>query len=331
MRTLLSRAALAAAATVFTLSALPAHAADKVRIGYWTSGVSLGYGAVLEARGFLAKHGIEAEFVHFPDVNAPLRALASDSIDFAFGAPLAGVFSTAAQGVPLRIVSATQPADVQFVVPEDSPIRSLAELRGKKVGMSPAGSSVAVIAGAVLVGNYQIKASEFQLVGGNESRLAQFLAQRQVDASALRSVTVAQVGGELKLRRLSSFGEEWKKLTGSDAVPYIGVATARAELADKRPEVVARVLAALRDTLAWGDAHPDEVADILQKKANLPAADARIYVGQWRAMNRVGLEPADLATLRRQHQVFTEAGQVKGELKDDLFDTKPYELSKAVR
>lgn len=328
MRKLLSRAALAAAATVFAFSA---HAADKVRIGYWTSGVSLGYGAVLEAKGFLAQRGIDAEFVHFPDVNAPLRALASDSIDFAFGAPLAGVFGTAAQGVPLRIVSATQPADVQFVVPEDSPIRSLAELRGKKVGMSPAGSSVAVIAGAVLAGNYQIRASEFQLIGGNESRLAQFIAQRQVDAAALRSVTVAQVAGELKLRRISSFGDEWKKLTGSDAVPYIGVATARAELADKRPEVVARVLAALRDTLAWGDANRDEVAEILQKKANLPAADARIYVGQWNAMNRVGLTADDLATLRRQHQVFSESGLVKGELKDELFATQPFELSKAIR
>ena len=153
MRKLLSAAAAAfsaysafialsyAAITPATASAAePAH---TVKIGYWTSGVSLGYGSVLETKDFLAKRGVRAEFVHFPDVNAPLRALASGSIDLAFGAPVAGVFGTAASGVPIRIFAATQPADVQFVVPKDSPIQSIRELKGKKVGMSPAGSSVA--------------------------------------------------------------------------------------------------------------------------------------------------------------------------------------------
>jgi ABC-type nitrate/sulfonate/bicarbonate transport system substrate-binding protein len=327
MRQLFAAALLSTA----TLISFAAQAADKVRIGYWTSGVSLGYGAVLESKDFLAKRGIDAEFVHFPDVNAPLRALASGSIDLAFGAPLAGVFGTAASGVPVRIFAATQPADVQFVVPQDSPIRSIAEFKGKKIGMSPAGSSVAVIAGAVLAGNYQIKASEFSLIGGNESRLAQFLAQKQVDGAALRSVTVAQLGDELKLRRLGSFADEWKKLTRSDAVPYIGVGAVRSELVDKQPEVVARVIAALRDTLAWGDAHRDEVAQILEKKANLPADDAKAYVALWNAMNRVGFEPEDIATLRREHAVFVESGLVKGELKDDLFITGPYEQSKTLK
>lgn len=327
MRKLIAVAALAATAVL----PFAAHSADKVRIGYWTSGVSLGYGSVLESKDFLAKRGIEAEFVHFPDVNAPIRALAAGSIDLAFGAPLAGVFSTAAEGVPIRIFAATQPADVQFVVPADSPITSLAELKGKKIGMSPAGSSVAVIAGAVLAGNHGIKTNDFSLVGGNESRLAQFLAQKQVDGAALRSVTIAQLEDELKVKRLGSFAEEWKTLTHSDAVPYIGVGTVSAKLVDEKPEAVARVIAGLRDTLAWGKAHPDEVVRILQKSANLPEKDARVYVGQWDAMNRIAFEPADIETLRRQHQVFVDGGLIKGELKDDLFATEPYTQAKQIK
>ncbi|UCJ15595.1 ABC transporter substrate-binding protein [Pseudomonas sp. MM211] len=327
MRKLIAVAALAATAVL----PFAAHSADKVRIGYWTSGVSLGYGSVLESKDFLAKRGIEAEFVHFPDVNAPIRALAAGSIDLAFGAPLAGVFSTAAEGVPIRIFAATQPADVQFVVPADSPITSLAELKGKKIGMSPAGSSVAVIAGAVLAGNHGIKTNDFSLVGGNESRLAQFLAQKQVDGAALRSVTIAQLEDELKVKRLGSFAEEWKTLTHSDAVPYIGVGTVAAKLVDDKPEVVARVIAGLRDTLAWGKANPDEVVRILQKSANLPEKDARVYVGQWDAMNRIAFEPADIETLRRQHQVFVDGGLIKGELKDDLFATEPYNQAKHIK
>lgn len=327
MRKLIIVAALAATAVL----SVAAHAADKVRIGYWTSGVSLGYGSVLEAKDFLAKRGIEAEFFHFPDVNAPIRALAAGSIDLAFGAPLAGVFSSAAEGVPIKIFAATQPADVQFVVPADSPINSIEALKGKKIGMSPAGSSVAVIASAVLEGNHGIKVNDFSLVGGNEARLAQFLAQKQVDGAALRSVTIAQLGDELKLKRLGSFADEWKTLTKSDAVPYIGVGAVSAKLVDAHPETVARVIAALRDTLAWGDAHPDDVVAILKKSANLPENDARVYVGQWNAMNRLSFEPQDLDTLRREHQVFADGGLIKGELTADLFATEPYAQSKNLK
>ncbi|CAM4182051.1 ABC transporter substrate-binding protein [Bordetella muralis] len=318
---------LAAAALFASANAL---AADKVRIGYWSSGVSLGYGSVLEATDFLKKQNLDVEFVRFPDVNAPLRALASNSIDLAFGAPAAGVFSSAAEGVPIKVFSATQPADVQFVVPEGSPITSLEQLRGKKVGMSPAGSSVAVIAGAVLDGNYGIKSNDFSLVGGNESRIAQFLAQKQVDAAALRSVTIAQLS-ELKVTRLGSFADEWKKLTKSDSVPYIGIGAVRSEFIAQHPDVVARVLAGMRNTLSWGETHRDEVVEILQKSANLPEQDARVYAGQWSNMNRVAFEPADIATLKREHQVFTESGMIKGELKDDLFMTGPYEQSKTIK
>jgi len=327
MRKLLSIVALATA----TLLPLAAHAADKVRIGYWSSGVSLGFGAVLEARDFLAKRGIDAQFVHFPDVNAPIRALAAGSIDLAFGAPLAGVFSSAAEGVPIKVFAATQPADVQFVVAADSPINSLAEFKGKKIGMSPAGSSVAAIAGAVLAGNYGIKANDFSLVGGNESRLAQFLVQKQVDGAALRSVTIAQLGDELKVKTLGRFSDEWKKLTKSDALPYIGVGAASSKLVDEQPQTVSKVIAALRDTLAWGESHRDEVVAILKQKANLPEKDAQDYVALWSVMYRLSFEAADIDTLKRQHQVFADAGLIKGALKDELFATHPYQQSKTLK
>lgn len=320
-----------AAIAAGSLLPITVHAEESLRIGYWTSGVSLGYGAVLEEKDFLSEYGIVAEFIHFPDVNTPLRALASGTIDLAFGAPAAGVFSTAAEGVPIKVFAATQPADVQFVVPEDSEIQSLSELKGKRIGMSPAGSSVAVLSSAILAGNHDIQPNEFDLVGGNESRLAQFIAQRQVEAAALRSVTVAQLGDELGVRPLSTFAEEWGTLTGSDAVPYIGIGTATSQLIEERPEVVAGVIAALRDTIAWGDEHPEEVAEILQRRANLSAHDAEVYAGLWDRMNRVAFEPEDIETLRLQHEVFVESGVIGGELPEDLFATGPYELANQQR
>ncbi|MGN8107645.1 ABC transporter substrate-binding protein [Paraburkholderia sp. 22098] len=263
-------------AAVMFLLALSAQAAP-LRIGYWTSGVSLGLGAVLETGDFLKKAGIDdAHFVHFAEVNAPASGLAANVIDISFSVPGASAFSITASGVPIRIFGATAPADVTFVTPADSRIESIAQLRGKKIGMSPSGSSVALMTAAVLKANYGFNASEYSLVPGNEARLAQFLMQHQVDAAALRSVTVAQLT-EVKTRRLGTLVDEWHKLTKSNAMPYLGVAAARTELIQRDPQSVARLIVAIHNAIVWGNAHPDQVAAILQKVANLPADDARIY------------------------------------------------------
>ena len=191
--------------------------------------------------------------------------------------------------------------------------------------------------GIVLVGLNVLDERAIQLEGldGQQLEVGQGgiagteIVNRQFHAHCAQGLQLCD--GPLRVFHRHRLGHLQFELTRSDAVPYIGVGTARAELADKQPEVLARVIAALRDTLAWGSTHRDEVVQILRKKANLPEDDARAYAGQWDALNRVGFEPADIATLRLQHQVFSESGLVKGALRDDLFTTRPYELSKTLK
>src|SRR2546423_2508350 len=195
-------------AALFACAALPdiAHA-QKIKIGYWTSGVSVGFGSTMEQMKFVEKQGLEVEWIKFGDVNAPTRAIVSNAIDVAFGASTAGALSIAADGVPVKIFLATQLAEVQFVVPEASPIKSLAELKGKKVGMSPPGSATHSLAIALLEGNYGLKPADYTTVPGNEPRLAQFLMQGEVQAAALRGTTIAQMN-EVKLRVLGNYIDE---------------------------------------------------------------------------------------------------------------------------
>ncbi len=58
---------------------------------------------------------------------------------------------------------------------------------------------------------------------GNDSRLAQFLVQKDIDAAALRTVTLALLP-DVKMRGSGRFREEWKRLTRQDAPPVLGVA-----------------------------------------------------------------------------------------------------------
>src|ERR671922_2050609 len=115
--------------------------AQRMKVGYWTSGFSLGFGAVMEQMKFAENQGLDIDWVKFAEVNGPTRAIVSNAIDVAFAAPSTNSMGIAADGVPIKLVLATQIAEAQIVVPEGSSIKTVAELNGKKIGMSPAGSA----------------------------------------------------------------------------------------------------------------------------------------------------------------------------------------------
>lgn len=325
----MKRLTLLAAAVAVGLSVLPAEAA-KVRIGYWSSGVSLGFGSFLESGKFMEKQGLEVEYVKFPDVNAPTKAMAAGAIDFAIGASAGSAFAVASEGLPMSIVLATQVADLDFVVLEDSPIKKMEELKGKKIGMSPAGSATAAITSAILVKNYGMAQSDFEAVPGNDSRLAQFLAQKNIDAAALRTVTIALLP-DMKLRKISTFREEWKKITGKEAPPVLGVGLMRNEWLKDNPKAAAQVIAAMRNAYDAGKADKEAVAKALMTAGNIPEADAKAYAALWDGIYTVTMDPAAIASLKAEFEVFKSVGVVQGALPDAALNAAPYEASKSIK
>ena len=74
--------------------------AQKMKVGYWTSGFSLGFGSVLEQMKFAEKEGLDVEWIKFAEVNGPTRAIVSQGIDLAFAAPSTASMQIAGDGVP---------------------------------------------------------------------------------------------------------------------------------------------------------------------------------------------------------------------------------------
>ena len=317
---------------LFAASAVsPAAAlAQKIKVGYWTSGVSLGFGSVLEQGKFLEKEGLEVEFVKFADANGPTRAIASNAIDVAIGASAAGAFNIAADGLPIKIILGTQLAEAQFTVLADSPVKSFADFKGKKIGMSPPGSATHAIAAALLENNYGLKPADYTVVPGTEPRLAQFLIQKDIDIAAIRSTTVAQMN-EVKLRGLGNFLDEWKKMTKSTASPFIGIAIVHNDYLAKNPDGIVKFIVGMRKTLEFGSKNKKQVAEILQKAANLPADDAQAYANLWDNIYRVTFEPQDIATLKRMNDIFRAGGTAKKDLPDSAFLAEPYLKSKQIK
>jgi NitT/TauT family transport system substrate-binding protein len=315
--------AIAAFALAVALFAPGELLAQKMRVGYWTSGFSLGFGAVMEQMKFAENQGLNVEWVKFAEVNGPTRAIVSNAIDVAFAAPSTNSISIAADGVPVKIVLATQIAEAQIVALEGSAIKAISDLKGKKIGMSPAGSATHAIATAILEQNFGLKANAYSVAPGNEAQLAQFLSQKEIDAGVLRSVTLAQME-DVKLRRLGSIVDEWKKLTKGNAPPILAVTIVYSNYLAKNQEAVAKFIVATRSALEYGSKNKPRVAEILQKAANMNATDARAYANQWDGAYIASFEPADIASLKRVYDIVKAAGGATKDAPDSAFDSGPY-------
>jgi len=221
----------------------------------------------------------------------------------------------------------TQVAESMLVTRDGSPLASPADFRGKKIGMSPAGSATYAIAVAVLERNYGLKPSDYTAVPGNEGQLVRFLEQGDIDAASLRSVTIASVPN-LKLKKLASIIDEWKKMTKSDALPILGVAVFHKTYTREHPDGVVKFLRGMIEATRFGAREPDKAADILRQAANLDARDATSYAKLWNQIYIAQFEPQDVAGLKTMIEVYHATGTLEGNVPDSFFVTGPYEKAK---
>ena len=93
-----------------------------------------------EKLGIFKRHGLDLKIVDFNGGSKMATAMAAGSIDIGDGAGTE--MALVAKGVPMTaICESTGPIPFLGVgVPYDSPIHSIAELKGKKIGFSSAGS-----------------------------------------------------------------------------------------------------------------------------------------------------------------------------------------------
>jgi NitT/TauT family transport system substrate-binding protein len=123
------------------IAALPASAATTLTVGKSipTSDPEMAVD-VGDAVGIFKKHGLDLKIVNFAGGSKMTQALVAGGIDIADGAGTE--MSLVDKGAPMLAVcesSSTFPF-VAIGVPADSPIQSLKQLEGKKIGITSAGS-----------------------------------------------------------------------------------------------------------------------------------------------------------------------------------------------
>ncbi|HVA13522.1 MAG TPA: ABC transporter substrate-binding protein [Stellaceae bacterium] len=141
-----SRLGLAALALALVASTAPDRAAadTTVRVGKAVPSaftfVPLDIG---NREGIFAKYGLKVEIIDFTGDARLQQGLIANSIDFGLGSGPGMAF--AAKGAPVRAVAAYfgAPANIAVTIKEDSPIKTVADLKGKVMAVSTVGSLTA--------------------------------------------------------------------------------------------------------------------------------------------------------------------------------------------
>jgi putative hydroxymethylpyrimidine transport system substrate-binding protein len=235
----------------------PVKAADKLTVLLdWFYNPDHAPLVIAKEAGFFEKHGLDVEMIAPADASAPPRLVAAGQADIAITYQ-PDLMLQVKEGLPLtRIGTLIETPLNALIVLKDGPIRSLADLKGKKVGYSVASLQNAYI-GAIL-NSVGLSEKDVEMVNVNFN-LSTSLMSGQVDAviDGYRNVELIQLGIEGK-PGVAFFPEE-HGVPAYDELIYV----TRNELrGDPR---MARFLAAVEDATIFLTNHPDEALAMFVK------------------------------------------------------------------
>jgi NitT/TauT family transport system substrate-binding protein len=314
-RTLLTGVACGAA---FPLAATlsPASAAQKLRVAkvvpFAWAFTPLDIGM---QTGIFAKHGLDIDESASSGDAKLQQLLASGSVDIGIGSGPGMAF--AAKGAPAKAVAAMfgLPSDMAVMVGYDSDIKTVDDLKGKKLGVTTVGSLTAWIGHRINEEkNWGSKGIDVVPIGGMPPARAA-VKTHQIDGY------IGALDAGYKLEE----AKEWRVIT--TATPFVQhfithVLLARDELIDKQPDLVRAFLQGWFETVAFMKANKDKAVEISAKVVNLsPSVAARAYDDQMPYFSTDGtFDPQAVAALKRS---FIDMGLLTG-IPDDntLFTTE---------
>ena len=268
----------------------PARAAERVvKISMQRSSVLF---TVLKVKGTLAERlaplGFTPSWHLFTSVIEPMNAGAVDiHADVADAVPI----FTQSAGAPLTFYARERgaPAAEAIIVPAESPIRTIADLRGRTVGVSRGSGSHYVLAAALKRAGLtfaDIKPAYLQAPEG-----AAAFEKGSIDAWSIWDPFLAFAEAKRPIRTVAD---------ASGLTSYHRYYLVNDSFVAAQPEVVAAVYDALVEAGRWVKANPDAAVALLAPVwGDLPPA----VVAAANARRTYAVEPVERAELREQQDI----------------------------
>ena len=263
---------LGAIATIAVVSATSASAqtppSDTIRIGYQKSSTLT---AILKTRGELEKAlaplGVRISWHEFTSGLPLLEAINTGNIDF--GADVADTVPLFAQAAGARLAyvaeEAASPSAQAILVGAESPIKSIADLKGKKVAVTKGAGSHFLLLAALAKSGLSFKDISTAYLTPADGRAA-FIGGN-VDAWVAWDPFLTSAQRQSNARVLSD---------GSGGLAsYKRYYLSSAAFADRRGDVLNAIFGKLDETGEWVKAHPDEAATLLSGLWGIDAATVK--------------------------------------------------------
>jgi sulfonate transport system substrate-binding protein len=290
-------------ATLLAGTAARAAAAGELRIGYQKSSVNL---MVTRQRGLLEARlpGTALKWVEFPAGPQILEALSVGSLDFGFTGDTPPVFAQAAgKDVWYVGLEPPKPANSAILVPANSSIRTLADLKGRRVGFQKGSSAHYLVVRALDKAGLQWSDITPLYLTPSDARAA--FEKGALDAWGIWDpyYAAAEIDGSA---RVLSTGQG---LSSNNSF-YLG-----SKALTRQPAVLKALFAALSEADAWTQANLPATAKFLSDATGVPLAGTIRFLSRRTAGPVTVLKASDIADQQRVADAFSRIGLIPKPLK----------------
>lgn len=304
------RAAVAggALAAIGAPSLVRAQGNPKIRIGFWPVASGLPFFAAIE-KGYFKEAGLDVEALKFASAQQVMEAMLAGRAEGSSNGTASAVLAIGEIAQPgLFKIFCTNPTNAkfvldEFVVPKDSPIKTLADLKGKRIASGPGIQNV-TLAKVMLERAGAGPMSVIELPIGQHVAA---LAAGQVDAVYTLEPT-GTVGRLKGATRNLEVGVVAKYILGDPMAPWHGgSASLTTEFITKHPEVAKKYMAAYKRGVDLVRSKPDEARPFLKGYTAIEGPlTAEVPMSDYMFYNE--FKPADVAHFQKFFDLFAERG-----------------------
>jgi len=214
--------------------------------------------------GIFEKHGLDVKITDFGGGSRMIQAMTAGSIGIGVGA--GSEMALIAKGAPVLAVCEDASSLPYFSVglPYDSPIHSLDQLKGKKIGVTTEGSLTAWLARELARHQgWGPDALNIVAIGGKPEAVAAALRAHLIDANIGSTLELADLEEHKIARALAPVSRFVGRTAG-------GVIYASHDIMKQQPDTVRRYLAAYLETMRYMSTHKDETVAIESRITHYP-------------------------------------------------------------
>jgi NitT/TauT family transport system substrate-binding protein len=301
--TMLSRIGILAIATLAACSS--ASAQVKVQIGDLAQSLNEIASRAMIDQGIDRKYGIAAEYRAYPTLDGLFTAIRGKDVDVGFGGWTA-IAQFRSKGFPVTMVFPVgRGVTVDVVVPAASPIKSIAELKGKKVGTFAGAAGTATVLFRVIASKFHGfdpgKTGDLQFAG--PGLLPALLDKGEIDAAVMFDPIAAKLIGSGKYRSIGNLADAYKAGTGDDFL-WIGYST-NDDFIKSNPEALTNFTRAWLEAIEFVKSNP-AVFEAYGKKYGLEPAAVALLRDRVIADYTTTWNDSTIASLRRFGEMANE-------------------------